>query len=306
MDIPIRLDLEITRRCKYKCGICSVRAQENVNYEEISLDELRSKIKEFWELGGKEISITGGEPLERGLEFLSNLIRFSKNLDLHVRMYTVGYGIQNLESARVLGDAGLDAAYVSLEGNKEVDETYKGVKGSYDVAIKAIGFLRSVGINVVIHFTPTKLNYTYFPEVVKMADYLGVKKIRVMAYVEQGRGWDNRTIYTMNDEDNRIFNRILRTIRTEYDIELQFSGVFAVKAAGESSCMLGKRRFVITSDGFLIPSFAVRMHEKELVPDMRFNLGKTKEVSLGKMWSSLMVEKGNNGCGLCSACSKGT
>src|SRR5207245_8748243 len=122
LNKPIRLDLEITRKCRYKCGICSVRAREDINEKEVSLEELQQKVKEFHDIGGKEISITGGEPSERGLDFLFNLISFCKKLGLHVRMYSVGYGFQDLESVTVLKKAGLDSVYLSLEGRKEVDE----------------------------------------------------------------------------------------------------------------------------------------------------------------------------------------
>lgn len=305
MNSPIRLDLEITRKCRYRCGICSVRASEGINEEEASLDELQQKVKEFYNIGGKEVSITGGEPSERGLDFLFNLISFCKKLGLHVRMYSVGYGFQDLESVNILKKAGLDSVYLSLEGRKEADEAYKGIKGSYDVAIRAVDLFLKTGIEVIIHYTPTKLNFKDFPHVVKTAKQLGVKKIRMMAYVQQGRGWDNRLSRALDDEENHHFNCIVDDIlKTEKDVQLQFSGVFDINSAGIPSCMTEKRRFVITADGLLIPSFAVRMWKNTDYPDRKFILGDMHTVSLEKAWnSSLLVSARENcNCGLCDAC----
>lgn len=298
---PQRLDLEITRKCKYNCGICSVRAQNNIDIEnEVSLNDLRKKVSEFSELGGKEVSITGGEPTERGIGFLCDLIRFCKQLNLQVRMYTVGYGI-NGSVAMALKASGLDLAYVSLEGEKDVDEAYKGVKGSYDVAVRTIKYFKEVGIEVVIHFTPTRQTYLHFPHVIKVARELGVRSIRVMAFVPQGRGWDTRMESMMNGTENEIFGTILKEItQNNPELKLQFSGTFSPELTqllskndkvSFSSCMLDKRRFVITSDGLMIPSFAVRMSLNTTYPDKLAILGDIRDVTAEEAWNANLILK---------------
>lgn len=303
-DIPNRLDLEITRQCKYKCGVCSVRAQSKINENEISLIELQNQATEFYKLGGKEVSITGGEPSERGMDFLCALIKHCKFLCLKVRMYSVGYGFQNAENVQALKNVGLDDVIVTLVGPKEIDEQYKGVKGSFDVAVNAIQLFRKCGIEVVIHFTPTKLTYAQLPFVIDIADRLGVEKIRVMAFVPQGRGWDNREIFEMNDLEKKDFNEILHHIKSKSNVDLQFSGDFESNEAGSSSCMVAKNRFVITSDGTLIPSFAVRMYKKTNSPPIEFNLGSIQTTSLFEAWTSPLLLQSRNKCqcGLCTTC----
>lgn len=301
-----RLDLEITRKCKYKCGVCSVRAQENISKEEISLKELQNKVLEFYELGGKEVSITGGEPSERGIDFLVDLIKFSKNLNLKVRMYCVGYRFQKFEDVHMLKEAGLDSAIITLAGPKEIDEQYKGVKGSYRIAINAIELFRRNKIQVIIHFTPTKPTYKHLPYVIDMAYQLGVEKIRIMSFVPQGRGWDNRHIFEMNSSEKESFNEILREIKSKNKVDLQFSGVFDENESGQSSCMIAKNRFVITSDGLLIPTFAVRMDKEKDFPLKQFILGNVKDTTLSYAWNSCLLTNARNSCtcGVCDHCKK--
>jgi len=306
MNYPKRLDIEITRKCKYKCGVCSVRANSIIEKEEISLETIQNKVKEFSELGGKEVSITGGEPSERGVDFLAKLIKFSKNLNLKVRMYCVGYGFQKFEDVHMLKDAGLDLVIITLAGPKEVDEQYKGVKGSYKIAINAIELFRKNKIQVIIHFTPTKPTYKHLPYVVDMAYQLGVEKIRIMSFVPQGRGWDNRHLFEMNSAEKEEFNEILKEIKSKNEIDLQFSGIFDENEAGESSCMIAKNRFVITSDGLLIPTFAVRMDKEKEYPLPQFILGTVKDTMLSYAWNSCLLTKARNSCtcGVCDHCKK--
>lgn len=309
MTGPVRLDLEVTTRCKYKCGICSVRAQDNTDpYNELTLENIQNLVQEFSDLGGREISITGGEPLERGLDFIIKLISFCKNLGLYVRMYTAGYRFSDLEDVISLRNAGLDCAYVSLEGSREIDEAYKGVKGSYEAAIRAIKMFMEVGVNVAIHFTPIKLNFRELPYVVEVAKRLHVKKIRIMAYVQQGRGWDNRFIYSLNNKEKEIFNLVLRDLlATEQGINLQFSGFFGMEATGNPYCVLEKKRFVITSDRLIIPSFAHRLYQDSHVPNKNFILGEIGKTNLEKIWSSSSMSTEHEaqvGCGSCFACRK--
>lgn len=301
-----RLDLEITRKCQYKCGVCSVRAQQNISEREISLKDLQNKVLEFYQLGGKEISITGGEPSERGIDFLVDLIKFSKNLNLKVRMYCVGYRFQKFEDVHMLKEAGLDSAIITLAGPKEIDEQYKGVKGSYRIAINAIELFRRNKIQVIIHFTPTKPTYKHLPYVIDMAYQLGVEKIRIMSFVPQGRGWDDRHIFEMNSSEKESFNEILREIKSKNKVDLQFSGVFDESESGQSSCMIAKNRFVITSDGLLIPTFAVRMDKEKEFPLKQFILGNVKNTTLSHAWNSCLLTNARNSCtcGVCDHCKK--
>lgn len=305
MNKPIRLDLEITRKCKYKCGVCSVRANSFIDKKEISLKILQNKVKEFSELGGREVSITGGEPSERGIDFLVDLIKFSKNLDLKVRMYCVGYGFQKFEDVSMLKEAGLDSVIITLAGPPEVDELYKGVKGSNRIAINAIELFRKNKIQVTVHFTPTKLTYKHLPHVIDMAHQLGVEKIRIMSFVPQGRGWDNRHIFEMGHSEKESFNEILKNVKSN-GVDLQFSGVFDEDEASESSCMIAKNRFVVTSDGLLIPTFAVRMDKEKDYPLQQFVLGNAENTMLSNAWNSCLLTNARSSCtcGVCDHCKK--
>src|SRR5205085_5642905 len=151
-------------------------------------------------------------------------------------------------------------------------------------------------IQVIIHFTPTKLTYMHLPYVIDTAYQLGVEKIRIMSFVPQGRGWDNRHIFEMNSSEKETFNEILREIKSRSEVDLQFSGTFDVGEAGQSSCMIAKNRFVITSDGLLIPTFAVRMDKEKDRPLPQFVLGNAQDTILSNAWNSCLLTNARSSC----------
>ena len=297
---PTRLDIEITRKCKFNCDVCSVRATNNVTEPEVTLDSLKNKVLEFSKLGGTEISITGGEPSERGIDFLVELVEFSKNLKMNVRMYCVGYGFQKSSDVALLKQAGLDSVIITLAGPQEIDEQYKGARGSFKIALDAIELFRKNQIQVIVHFTPTKLTYKHLPFVIDTAYQFGVEKIRVMSFVPQGRGWDNRHLFEMNQNEKQEFSKIIRDVEQKYDLDLQFSGSFGMDETGQDSCLVAKNRFVITSDGLLIPSFAMRMDKEKDTPNPAVCMGSVDD-SLEIIWKSSLLSKARNSCS-CSVC----
>ena len=303
-DAPRRLDLEVTRTCNYKCGICSVRAESREFDHELSLQDFKMMVKEFAELGGSELVLTGGEPLERGRVFIRELIRYAKGFGLTVKLYTVGYSISSLDVAMELKSAGLDEAYVSLEGSPETDSLYKGVEGSYFKAIAAIRYFKEVGVGVSIHYTPVKFNYREIGYVISIARKLGVRVVKVIAFVAQGRGFDSQSINGMTPQENEEFGRTLeKLIETGEQVEIDFGGSPDYPPVAKPSCTIGKRGFSVTNDGRVIPCLGLR----DDLPDERFTLSSKGSASLKAIWSSpkmSQLRKANPSCGLCQTLRK--
>lgn len=304
--LPKRLDLEITQKCKFKCGVCSV-ASENKEYEyEVTLQDLFTKINEFYKLGGSDISLSGGEPSERGMKFLYSLISYCKKLNLNVRMYTVGYGFQNYSDVLLLKKAGLDSSYISLEGSEKCDSLYKGVKNSYEIAIRAISLFKKAGVEVVLHFTPTSLNYFELSHVVEVANKFGIEKVRIMAFVEQGRGFENRELFAMNENQTMQFRKQLEITNKKYPhIRMHLSGKFSNVINSSNPCSLKKNRLAITAEGVFIPSFSMRLKNESNTAHPLFNLGNIYQNSFDSIWNSTLYSSARespSGCGICPEC----
>jgi len=299
---PLRMDIELTRNCGFKCGICSVRATLGIpEKEELTLDETKAIISDFASLSGHELVITGGEPLERGLDFVNNIIKHAKHYGLVVKLYTAGYRITNLSTAVALKLSGLDIAYVSLEGTPAEDELYKGVSGSFETATRAIGFLKAAGVEVIIHFTPISINFKGIETVVRTASRLGVSRVKIITFVAQGRGADNRDLYELTTDQKSEFGRILSDLMTrDGQVEIEFGGSPDYPPVASPSCSIGTRGFSITSAGEVRPCLGLR----DDLPNDTFLLGDVRSNRLREIWlSPLMKElrEGSHSCGLCQS-----
>ena len=283
----MRMDIEVTRNCKFKCGICSVRAFLGVPEKELTLEEVSSLITQFAELHGGELIITGGEPLERGLDFVCEMIKHAKRLGLVVKLYTVGYLITDSSIAIALKAAGLDIAYVSMEGTPEHDELYKGIPGSFAISLRAIELLQRAGVDVIFHFTPISINYMDIRFVVQVARELGIKKVKVIAFVAQGRGADNGEMYDLTIDERGRFGQLLASLaRNSTGVAIEYGGSPDYPPMAKPQCSIGTRGFSVTNTGEVRPCLGLR----DDLPNDTFLLGDIRENSLAEIWKSALMQ----------------
>jgi radical SAM protein with 4Fe4S-binding SPASM domain len=92
------------------------------------------------------------------------------------------------QMARKLKDIGLSYVGISLDGMASINDTFRGIKGAFNAAMKGIENCQAVGIKVGLRFTINKANAA---EIGKIFDLLEEKDIpRVCFYhlVYAGRG----------------------------------------------------------------------------------------------------------------------
>jgi hypothetical protein len=108
----------------------------------------------------------------------------------------------------------------------------------------------------------------------------------------------------MNHEEKSEFTKILENAKQTHNLDLQFSGAFGINEIGKDSCLIAKNRFVITSDGLLIPSFALRMDKEKTMPDPVICLGEVNVITLEDAWKSkiLLDARKDSKCTICTSC----
>lgn len=137
--VPLVAHVAITDRCPYACARCSNVSRSD---EEPSLDRLKRLLEELRSAGAARVALTGGEPLLRA--DLPAIVT-ACSPDLAPVIFTSGYG---LDKRRVceLQDAGLSAAYVSLDHfSSERHDRIRGA-GSHAAAVQAIQAFLASGI----------------------------------------------------------------------------------------------------------------------------------------------------------------
>ena len=119
--IPEQIDIMINEECNARCGMCiqEITYKSGSDGEENFMDAVRKHFGDFYELGGRKVIITGGEPTlrpERVERVLQELSRYD-DLEL-IAMYTNGSRLlkdkDRVSIAKRLINAGLQFVNLSI------------------------------------------------------------------------------------------------------------------------------------------------------------------------------------------------
>lgn len=185
------LAIEITKKCNLRCLHCYLPAGDAADGE-LTTEEIKDLIKSAKELGAKSVSIGGGEPLMR-LDYI-DIIKYALSLDLMVALGTNGTLIDD-EIAETLSKMPIKIQ-ISLDGvRKETHDRIRG-NGSFDSALRGMDKLieRGMGKDIVIAFTPTRINVEDVPELIEFALGKGIPVIQFPPLASSGRAkanWDD-------------------------------------------------------------------------------------------------------------------
>lgn len=186
---PRMLTLALTGACNLACSHCWVEAGPEGVRQDIPAAVLRRLLREFAALGGEGIRITGGEPLchPAWLETL----RLARELGF--AQLALQTNATLLDSGAVAELAALDgpglAIQVSLEG--ACASTHDAVRGAGSFAAAMAGLRRLVaaglGGRIILAFTEMRHNLQEFPELLELAEGLGVAAVTAGTLVTGGR-----------------------------------------------------------------------------------------------------------------------
>ena len=273
-----RLEIEVTKRCPLNCMHCSVSAVPDVSSSELTIDEIKNVIGEFWQLGGKEVVITGGEPLARGKEFILKIVEEAESHGLSTFIYTSGF-LFDAHLAKTLRSKSVTIC-ISIEGTERIHDSIVGVKGSYKRAVDALKVCRQNKIQTIVNFTPMKNNYQYFLHILDVAKEFNAQTIKVFNFSAQGRGFDNRNCLKLSPKEQiEIIDEIKKVLK-EKKIPIDFGGEFQ---GLNTKCSVGKK-IVITFDGDVLPCLGLRSNplfvigncRKETLPELIEKLEKIR------------------------------
>jgi MoaA/NifB/PqqE/SkfB family radical SAM enzyme len=230
-------------------------------------------IREFAELGGKTVIITGGEPFERGTDLVVQMIELSKSFGLNVKIYSSGYPIDELV-ARRLSDAGLDSACISLEGTEKTHDGIAQLPGSYQKALGAIKLLSSLGVGVIVHFTAMSTNYEELEEVASLATKSGAHALKILNLIPQGRAKRNAETLVASQGESEKLAAIIERLKSSGTLDIEYGGEFSESG---QMCSIG-RRITVTSTGSVIPCLGLRWDKSRI-------LGNATTTSLKDIWN---------------------
>lgn len=205
-----------TRRCNLRCVHCYSESRDVRHPGEMTTDEGFALLEDLAEFGCPAVLLSGGEPLMRG--DLLELIARAGRLGLRVVLSTNGTLIQQ-DLADRLRRAGIGYVGVSLDGMREANDSLRGVKGAFDLALGGIRNCIRAGLKVGLRFTISQRNVGGIDAIFDLVRDENISRVCFYHLVYAGRG----ASLAAADLDHRATRRVVDLI-IDRTAELHASG----------------------------------------------------------------------------------
>jgi len=175
------LELQITDRCNLRCRHCYIGDKGN---SELSVNQIQKTLKEFEEMQGLRVLISGGEPLiHRKFKEINHMLP-----DFFLRKVLFTNGL--LLNKRILKKLNVDEIQVSIDGLEDAHDSLRG-KGTFKLAIEAVKNAIDSGFEVSISTMVHPKNLEDFEEMEKLFKDIGIKDWTVDVPCVTGRLKEN-------------------------------------------------------------------------------------------------------------------
>lgn len=174
----------VTRGCNLHCQHCYASAQSGADPEELTPAEGHALLEEFARCGVPAVVFSGGDPLLR--PDLLDLARHAADLGIHPALSTNGTLIDG-PMARRLRETGVGYVGVSVDGIGELHDRFRGLRGSYESALRGLRACRDQGLMVGLRFTLSRPTLSHLPRVLDLMEAERVQRGYVSHLVYVGR-----------------------------------------------------------------------------------------------------------------------
>jgi radical SAM protein with 4Fe4S-binding SPASM domain len=171
------LELQITDKCNLRCRHCYIGEGRG---DELTVEQVRNTLREFEEMQGLRVLITGGEPLlHSGFGEINDMLP-----EFFVRkvLFTNGF----LVNRKVLEGLNVDEIQVSIDGLQPAHDALRG-SGGFARAISAVEAAAEAGLAVSVSTMVHAGDLGDFDEMEKLIRSLGVKEWTVDVPCVAGR-----------------------------------------------------------------------------------------------------------------------
>ncbi|MCD0501400.1 heme d1 biosynthesis radical SAM protein NirJ [Bordetella petrii] len=175
----------LLRRCNLTCKHCYATSADSTFRDELSTTEALRVIDDLHAAGVRVLILSGGEPLLRPDIF--QLAGYARQQGFYVALSTNGTLITEHNIDHIAA-AEFDYVGISIDGMREVHDTWRQKPGSYAAALHAVDLCQRQGIRVGLRTTLTQQNASQLPAILALMRHHGVQKFYLSHLNYSGRG----------------------------------------------------------------------------------------------------------------------
>ncbi|MGE5173693.1 MAG: radical SAM protein [Betaproteobacteria bacterium] len=187
------LELQITDACNLRCKHCYIG---DANRNELSPTQVKDILKEFEQMQGLRVMLTGGEPLLHGK--FDEINEILPDFLLRTVLFTNGL----LLKKDIIAALTVDEIQVSIDGLEEAHDHLRGA-GSYKRAMEAVRHALDAGFDVSISTMVHRGNLADFDSMERLFKEIGIKDWTVDVPCLTGRLRENNDLLVTPEEGGK-------------------------------------------------------------------------------------------------------
>ena len=196
-----------TKTCNLKCRHCYMNSDEKRYNDELTTEEAKKFIGDLAEFNVPVLLFSGGEPLIRHDFF--ELAEYAFQKGLRPTLSTNGTLITR-EVARRIKELGVGYVGIYLDGLREVNDDFRGVKGAYEKAMAGIENCVAVGQRVGLRFTINHHNIQELERIFDFIEEMNIDRVCFYHLVYSGRGSQMVDQDVTPEESRKAMDTIIR------------------------------------------------------------------------------------------------
>jgi AdoMet-dependent heme synthase len=183
---PLLVIWEMTQACDLNCVHCRADARPKRHPLELSTAEAFHLIDQIAEMRVPLFVLTGGDPLKR--PDLMPIVQYACRRGVRTSLTPSATPLLVRGAIFKLKESGLMRLALSLDGSSaEIHDTFRGVAGSYQRVLHAVGWCHEAGLPVQINTTVSRRNFADLDKMIELLISLRVVLWSVFFLVPTGR-----------------------------------------------------------------------------------------------------------------------
>jgi radical SAM protein len=208
---PMLVIWEATQACDLACVHCRASAQSERSASELTTEQGYRLLDEIRSFGEPLMVFTGGDPLKR--PDLFDLIRHSVKIGLRTNVTPSATPLLTREAIDKFKEAGVSRMAISVDGHDAAShDDFRGVPGTFDRAMLALGHARDIGLDTQFQTTVTRRNMEHLPEIAAIVKEMRSKMWSLFFLIVTGRALENDDLRA--EEYEGVFNFMYELSKT--------------------------------------------------------------------------------------------
>jgi len=198
--LPYSIYFAVTDKCPFNCSHCSYGLHQKGS---LDTTQALNVIEQIKSLAAVTLGFTGGEPLLR--DDIVDLVSFVGD-EAATILFTTGHRLTK-ELANQLRNSALDCIMIGIESDDSIEhDKVRGVTGSFDEAIKAIGLSLKAGFYTAISTVGTKEKIAngQIQRLAKLAQEHGVHEFRILEPIPTGSFYNQKDEVLSEEESKTL------------------------------------------------------------------------------------------------------